>query len=262
MDGAAPARSRARRVREMLDEPGPTFVKFGQLLSTRPDIVPPDILEELRGLQDDARPEPFERIRGVVEAARPDDRAGLHRVRRGADGGGVDRPGPPGRAPGGQRVVVKVQRPDAERQIEADIQLLYQAAKVARERIQRLQFIDLVETVDEFARTVRRELDYGIEARNAEVFRRNFAGDETVSLPKVYWRYTTARVLTMERVEGTSLRHLDLDEWTAADRVTLANRITQTWMQMVFMDGFFHADPHPANILVRARTASAWSTAG
>ena len=252
VDGAAPARSRARRVREMLDELGPTFVKFGQLLSTRPDIVPPDILEELRGLQDDARPEPFERIRGVVEAElgltieqvftefdeEPMAAASIGQVHRAA-------------LPGGQRVVVKVQRPDAERQIEADIQLLYQAAKVARERIQRLQFIDLVETVDEFARTVRRELDYGIEARNAEVFRRSFAGDETVSLPKVYWRYTTARVLTMERVEGTSLRHLDLDEWTAADRVTLANRITQTWMQMVFVDGFFHADPHPANILVR-----------
>ena len=147
--------------------------------------------------------------------------------------------------------MVKVQRPDAERQISADIQLLYQAAKVARDRIRKLQFIDLVETVDEFARTIRRELDYGIEARNAEVFRRNFAGDETVSVPKVYWRYTTARVLTMERVEGTSLRHLDLDEWSAADRVTLANRITQTWMQMVFVHGFFHADPHPANILVR-----------
>ena len=155
------------------------------------------------------------------------------------------------RLPGGRQVVVKVQRPDAERQISADIQLLYQAAMVARERIQRLQFIDLVETVDEFARTIRRELDYGIEARNAEVFRRNFAGDETVSVPRIYWRYTTARVLTMERVEGTSLRQLDLAEWSAADRLTLANRITQTWMHMVFVRGFFHADPHPANILVR-----------
>ena len=210
-EGAA-GRSRGRRVREMLDELGPTFVKFGQLLSTRPDIVPPDILEELRGLQDDARPEPFEHVRAVVEAElgltieqvfaefdeQPIAAASIGQVHR-------------ARLPGGQEVVVKVQRPDAERQISADIQLLYQAAKVARDRIRKLQFIDLVETVDEFARTIRRELDYGIEARNAEVFRRNFAGDETVSVPKIYWRYTTARVLTMERVEGTSLRHLDLD---------------------------------------------------
>ncbi len=143
--------------------------------------MPPDILAELRGLQDDARPEPFEHMRAVVEAElgltleqafeefdeEPIAAASIGQVHR-------------ARLPGGQGVVVKVQRPDAERQIEADIQLLYQAARVASERIRRLQFIDLVETVDEFARTVRRELDYGIEARNAEVFRRNFAGDDTV----------------------------------------------------------------------------------
>ncbi len=153
--------------------------------------------------------------------------------------------------PGGQEVVVKVQRPDAERQIAADIQLLYQAARVARERIRKLQFIDLVGTVDEFARTVRRELDYGVEARNAEVFRRNFAGDDTVAVPKIYWRYTTSRVLTMERVEGTVLSHLDLSSWSPDDRRRLANRLTETWMRQLFVHGFFHADPHPANVLVR-----------
>ncbi|MGD9571023.1 MAG: ABC1 kinase family protein [Thermoleophilia bacterium] len=250
--GNVGGRSRGRRMRDMLDELGPTFVKFGQLLSTRPDIVPPDILAELRGLQDDARPEPVERIRAVIQAElgltveqifvefddEPIAAASIGQVHR-------------ARLPGGQEVVVKVQRPDAERQINADIQLLYQAARVARERVRKLQFIDLVGTVDEFARTVRRELDYGIEARNAEVFRRNFAGDERVAVPKVYWRYTTARVLTMERVEGTVLGHVDLDSWAPEDRKKLANRITETWMQMLFVHGFFHADPHPANILVR-----------
>jgi ubiquinone biosynthesis protein len=252
VEGAAPERTRGRRLREMLDELGPTFVKFGQLLSTRPDIVPPDILQELRGLQDDARPEPFERVRAVVEAElgltieqvfeafdeAPIAAASIGQVHR-------------ARLPGGQEVVVKVQRPDAERQISADIQLLYQAARVARERVRRLQFIDLVGTVDEFARTIRRELDYGIEARNAEVFRRNFAGDEAVWVPRIYWRYTTARVLTMEHVGGVALGQLDLATWTLEDRRRLANRVTETWMQMLFVHGFFHADPHPANILVR-----------
>ena len=252
VEGAVSGRTRGRRLREMLDELGPTFVKFGQLLSTRPDIVPPDILQELRGLQDDARPEPFERVRAVVEAElglrveqvfeefeeAPIAAASIGQVHR-------------ARLPGGQEVVVKVQRPDAERQISADIQLLYQAARVARERVRRLQFIDLVGTVDEFARTIRRELDYGIEARNAEVFRRNFAGDDAVWVPKIYWRYTTGRVLTMERVEGIALSQLDLAGWTVQDRRRLANRVTETWMQMLFVHGFFHADPHPANILVR-----------
>lgn len=251
-DDGAGGRTRGRRMRDMLDELGPTFVKFGQLLATRPDIVPPDILNELRGLQDDARPEPFDRVRTVVESElgltieqvfaefqeEPIAAASIGQVHR-------------ARLPGGQEVVVKVQRPDAERQITADIQLLYQAARVARERVRRLQFIDLVGTVDEFARTIRRELDYGIEARNAEVFRRDFAGDESVSVPKIYWRYTTPRVLTMERVEGIALGQLDLTAWTTEDRRRLANRVTETWMQMVFVNGFFHADPHPANILVR-----------
>lgn len=252
LEGAASSRSRGRRLREMLDELGPTFVKFGQLLSTRPDIIPPDILYELRGLQDDARPEAFERVRGVVEAELglrieqvfvefdevPIAAASIGQVHR-------------ARLPDGQEVVVKVQRPDAERQLTGDIQLLHQVARVARERVRRLQFIDLVGTVDEFARTVRRELDYGIEGRNAEVFRRNFAGDETVAVPKVYWRYTTARVLTMERVAGTPLSHLDVAGWAPDDRRRLARRFTETWMQMVFVHGFFHADPHPANVLVR-----------
>jgi ubiquinone biosynthesis protein len=252
LNGANAGRNRGRRMREMLDELGPTFVKFGQLLSTRPDVVPPDILAELRGLQDDAHPEPFEHVRSVVEAElgltieqvfvefseTPIAAASIGQVHV-------------ARLPGGQEVVVKVQRPDAERQLNADIQLLYQVARVAAERVRRLQFIDLVGTVDEFARQVRRELDYGIEARNAEVFRRDFAGDDRVAVPRIYWRYTTSRVLTMERVEGTVLRKLDLASWSPDDRKRLGNRITETWMQMVFAHGFFHADPHPANILVR-----------
>lgn len=251
LNGAS-GRNRGRRMREMLDELGPTFVKFGQLLSTRPDVVPPDILAELRGLQDDAHPEPFDRIRGVIEAElgltieqvflefdeTPIAAASIGQVHL-------------ARLPGGQQVVVKVQRPDAERQLNADIQLLYQVARVASERVRRLQFIDLVGTVDEFARTVRRELDYGIEARNAEVFRRDFAGDDRVAVPRVYWRYSTSRVLTMDRVEGTVVGKVDLASWSPDDRRRLGNRITETWMQMVFVHGFFHADPHPANILVR-----------
>lgn len=249
---AAAGRNRGQRVRAMLDELGPTFVKFGQLLSTRPDIVPPDILQELRHLQDDARPEPFERVREMVERelGLPIERvfsAFDEAPIASASIGQVHL----AELPGGQEVAVKVQRPDAERQMNADIQLLYQAARAARERVRRLQFIDLVGTVDEFARTVRRELDYGIEARNAEVFRRNFAGDDTVWIPRVHWRYTTSRVLTMERVAGTALSHIDLVPWSAEDRRRLANRITETWMQMLFVHGFFHADPHPANILVR-----------
>lgn len=250
-DDAVPG-TRGRRLRDMLDELGPTFVKFGQLLSTRPDIVPPDIVDELRQLQDRARPESFANIRAVVERELgltleqvftefepvPIASASIGQVHR-------------ARLPSGDDVVVKVQRPDAERQIEADIQLLYQLARVIKDRVDRLSFIDVVGLVDEFSRTIRRELDYGVEARNAEAFRRNFADDPHVDVPRVFWRYTTARVLVMEGLEGTSLAQSTLSGWTPEERAQLAARLAETWMQMVFVHGFFHADPHQANILVR-----------
>lgn len=250
-DAEPPRGTRGQRVRAMLDELGPTFVKFGQVLSTRPDIIPPDIIQELRGLQDDASPVPFDEIRRVLEEelGKSPDRvfAELDETPIAAASiGQVHR----ARLPDGQVVIVKVQRPDAERRITADLQLLHQAARVARQRVRKLEFIDVVGVVEELSRTVRRELDYGIEARNAEAFRRNFAGDPGVVVPRVFWRYSTQRVLTMEQVEGVPLSHYDLAAHSMEERKALANRLAEAWMQMLFVHGFFHADPHPANILV------------
>ena len=245
--------SRGERLRKMLDELGPTFVKFGQLLSTRPDVVPPDIVRELRTLQDAATPVSSDVARAVIESelgleidqifASFDDRpvasASIGQVHR-------------ARLPGGREVAVKVQRPDAEATLKADLALLEQLAKVVKERITRLEFIDMVSLVDEFSRTLRQELDYRIEARNVEATRRAFAGDTTVTVPKVFWGSTTSRVLVLEWLEGDTLTHTDLESWSAEDRRTLASRISETWMKMVFVHGFFHADPHPANIVVCA----------
>lgn len=244
--------TRGQRLASMLDELGPTFVKFGQLLSTRPDVVPPDVVRELRTLQDAARPFPAEVARGAVEHElglrieqvfeRFDDEpvaaASIGQVHRAC-------------LPDGREVAVKVQRPDAEDKIKADIALLEQVARIARERVKRLEFIDTVALVDEFARTIRQELDYRIEARNVETARRAFTGDETVTVPKVYWRYTTSRVLVLDWLDGPTLNHTDLTLWSAEDRRTLASRISETWMKMVFVHGFFHADPHPANLVVQ-----------
>ncbi|MBA2331749.1 MAG: AarF/ABC1/UbiB kinase family protein, partial [Actinobacteria bacterium] len=242
---------RGRHLRELLDELGPTFVKFGQLLSTRPDIVPPDIVAELRGLQDDVRPFPFEQARSVVEAELglsleqaflsfeevPIAAASIGQVHRAT-------------LPNGDAVVVKVQRPDAPRQIESDLALLYQAARIVKERVRSLDFIDASALVDEFARSIRHELDYRLESRNAEAFRRNFAGSELVRVPKVYRTYSGGQILTLEFLEGVQLADLDLDVRSVEERRELAYRITETWMEMIFRHGFFHADPHPANILI------------
>ncbi len=250
--GVAPAPSaRGQHLRELLDELGPTFVKFGQLLSTRPDIVPPDIVAELRALQDDVSPFPFADVERVVrkELALPLEKlfvefeetplaaASIGQVHRAV-------------LPNGKRVAVKVQRPDAPRQIEADLALLYQAARIAKERIRALDFIDAREVIDEFARSIRHELDYRQEGRNAQQFHRNFAGHQHVRVPHVYWSYTRQRVLTLELLEGVQLSDLPADAYTLDERRRLAYLMAEAWMTMIFRHGFFHGDPHPANILV------------
>ena len=243
--------TRGERLRTMLDELGPTFVKFGQLLSTRPDVVPPDIVRELRTLQDAASPVPGPLARAVIESdlgapvselfewfdETPIAAASIGQVHR-------------ARLPGGEDVVVKVQRPGAEATLKADLALLEQVARLAKERVKRLEFIDTVALVDEFGRMIRQELDYRVEARNVEASRRAFAGDDTVTVPQVHWHLTTSRVLVLEWLDGDTLNHTDLDSWSTEDRKLLASRISETWMKMVFVHGFFHADPHPANIVV------------
>ena len=245
------ASQRGRHLREVLDELGPTFVKFGQLLSTRPDVVPPDIIAELRGLQDDVRPFPFEQAERMIEEELGNsvDRLFLDFEREpvaAASIGQVHR----ATLPNGRRVAVKIQRPGAPRQIEADLNLMYQAAKLVKERVRAFDFIDTRQLVDEFARQIRQELDYRLEARNAQTFHRNFAGDPHVHVPRVYWTYTRARVLTLEWLDGTQLAAVDLLPLTLDARRDLAYRLTETRMTMIFRHGFFHGDPHPANILV------------
>jgi ubiquinone biosynthesis protein len=145
--------------------------------------------------------------------------------------------------------VVKVQRPSAPRQIESDLRLMASAARVVRERVRQLDFVDAGELVDEFGRSIRLELDYQQEARNAETFRRNFGGDQRIAVPRVWWRYTTNRLLTLDRLEGTHVRDLDLSSWSGDERRELAYTMTDAWMTMIFRHAFFHGDPHPSNIL-------------
>ncbi|MBE0428897.1 MAG: hypothetical protein IBX61_03385 [Thermoleophilia bacterium] len=245
-----PMGSRGEHIREMLEELGPTFIKFGQLMSTRPDVVPPDILIELRKLQDQVRGFPIEVVYEMVEQElnlsverlflefeeKPVAAASIGQVHRAV-------------LPNKDRVIVKVQRPEAEAQIRADIDLLYQFAELLSNYWKDI-FVDPVGLVDQFARSIRAELDYRAEGRNAERFQNNFADDPSVRIPKVYWQYTTGRVLTLEEMPGIQLVDLNLDSMDMFERKALAGLIAETWLKQIYIHGFFHGDPHPANILV------------
>ncbi len=244
--------SRGEHIREMLEELGPTFIKFGQLLSTRPDVVPPDIIAELRKLQDDVRPFPAELARQTISSE-----LGLDVERlflefddepiAGASIGQVHR----AVLPDGNLVIVKVQRPDAEKQIHADIDLLYQIAQLLEDHSRQELFFDPHGMVDQFARGIRNELDYRVEARNAERLAGFFADNDSVVIPRIIRQYSTARVLTMEYIEGTQVSDLDLEVMDMEERQCLATTIAQAWFEQIFVHGFFHGDPHPANILVQ-----------
>jgi ubiquinone biosynthesis protein len=243
-----PPAQRGRHIREMLDELGPTFVKFGQLLSTRADIVPADILQELVKLQDTVTPFPFSVVEAVVEedlgltlarAFESFDVEPLAAASIGQVHAAV--------LPGGRKVVVKVQRPEAPRQIRKDVELIYQFAELAEGRMD-IGFSP-VELVQEFARSVERELDYMLEARNAMRFAANFEDSGVVRIPKVYRQYCSKRILTMERLEGPTLNSPEIAALPPQERKALAEMISSCWFKQILHDGFVHADPHPANIV-------------
>lgn len=258
--GANAARSagdaRGQRLRRALEELGPAFVKLGQLLSTRGDLLPPDIVAGLERLQDQVTPVPFAAIRTVLEAelggpleqrfahldAKPLAAASLGQVH-----GAL--------LPDGTPVAVKVQRPGVAEQVELDLRVLEGLAAAAARRTRWARRYDLPGVAREFAQLLRTELDFAQEGRNAERFRTNFAADSAVAFPRVHWDLSTAKVLTLERVGG--MRVTDRAALIAAglDPAKIASRLAGAIFQMVLRDGFFHADPHPGNLFVSAQGA-------
>ncbi|ETW98000.1 MAG: hypothetical protein ETSY1_20630 [Candidatus Entotheonella factor] len=240
-----------QRLRMLFEELGPTFVKFGQLLSTRVDALPPDYLNELATLQDHVAAEPFAVVQEIVEAelqaplshlfatveAVPLAAASIAQVHRAT-------------LPNGTRVVIKVQRPRIPQTIAADLDVLRDLAHLAERYMVEWRPFQPMGLVEEFAHTITKELDFRQERRNLERCAHNFDGDPTVLIPQAYAQLSTSRVLTMAYVEGTKISDRNALLRLGHDPHTVAVHGANALLKQIFVHGFFQGDPHPGNLIV------------
>ncbi|MGH7296257.1 MAG: ABC1 kinase family protein, partial [Polyangiaceae bacterium] len=236
------------RIRMAFEELGSTYVKFGQILATRPDLIPMSLIHELRKLQDHVPPfDPAVAKRTIEEeiGAKIDDvfsefdekplaAASIAQVHR-------------AKLKSGDEVVIKVQRPNLRALIDADLDLLHVLAELIEENLPEMRRWQPVAIVEEFDRSIHKEIDFGREAHNIKKFAKNFAGDPTIYAPRVYDDLSTQRVLTMEFLRGVKVNSDEIFKRPEIDRELVARNGIRVTLTQVFVHGFFHADPHPGN---------------
>ena len=243
--------SRPERLRMAFEELGPTFIKLGQLLSTRPDLIPADFLRELTKLQDTASPFPLAAVRAIIveELGRqpeeifqsfddePIAAASIAQVHQ-------------ARLKNGDAAAVKVLRPGIERIIAVDVEILAHLAGLMEQHIEEVQGHNPVAVVEEFAQSLSQEIDFSQELANIQRFARQFAGNATVHVPAVYPELSAGRVLVMEHVAGIKAANIEALKAAGRDLPLVAERGAMLVMEQIFVHGFFHADPHPGNIFI------------
>ncbi|HDK37546.1 MAG TPA: ubiquinone biosynthesis regulatory protein kinase UbiB, partial [Thiolapillus brandeum] len=237
------------RIRRTLEDLGPIYIKFGQILSTRRDLLPDEIAEELVKLQDEVPPFPAEQSRMIIEKAlggkvedlfarfdaEPMASASIAQVHA-------------AQLLSGEEVIVKVVRPGIEKAIRKDIDLMYTLAHLAQKYSREARRLRPVEVVEEYERTIFDELDLMREAANASQLRRNFENSEMLYIPRVYWDYCRKNVMLMERVYGTPVDEVETLKAQGVSMALLGERGVEIFFTQVFRDNFFHADMHPGNI--------------
>ncbi|MEK3799879.1 AarF/UbiB family protein [Peribacillus sp. FSL H8-0477] len=256
-------RTTGERLRLMLQELGPTFVKLGQMASTRRDILPEDIIFELEKLQDQVSPFSFQQVRQIIEEELGDDLENLfsefdETPLATASIGQVHR----ARLHTNERVAVKVQRPHIRPLVKTDLEILDDLARIMESRIDRAKRFQLREIIEEFSKSLTLELDYQTEGRNSEKISRPSMNDETIKVPRVYWSHTTAKVLTMEYISGVKVNNLTRLEEEGYDRKVIAERIAHSMLHQILIEGFFHGDPHPGNIIILPGDRIVWMDFG
>ncbi len=241
------------RLVRVLEELGPTFIKLGQLLSTRPDVLPPAYLTALSRLQDGAPPVPADQIHAILEqelgastdvifASFSDIPLASASIGQAHAATLLD----------GTNVVVKVRRPGVVEQIHTDLEILENLAHQASRTWPVLADYNVEAIASSFARTLRAELDYLQEGKNAEKFAENFRNEPGIHIPRIFWETTTTRVLTMERIYGSKVDDASTIARPLKDRDQLASLAAGAAAKMIFEDGFFHADPHPGNLFIES----------
>jgi ubiquinone biosynthesis protein len=239
------------RMRLAIEELGPTFVKFGQIMSTRTDILPVELIRELKKLQDHVRPVPFADVRNVIEECCPYPDAWFHEIEEtpvaSASIAQVHR----AVLPDGTRVALKIQRPGIGDIIETDLRILQSMAERVEQVFPDAEVYNPTGMVRDFARQIRKELDFLEEARTAERMRQNFRDVPGIHFPEVYREYSSSRLLVMELVEGVRIDNVEAITAMGLDPSEIGKRGFHAYVKMMFEDGFFHGDPHPGNLLVR-----------
>ncbi len=237
------------RVRMALQDLGPTFVKLGQVLATRPDIFPPQWIDEFSKLQDKVPPDPFEQLQPELERALgrspfevfPD-------LQTEAIAGASIAQVHLAKLQDGTPVVLKIRRPNIEARIDADLRLLAHLGRLLESEMPESRRFQPGKIIGQFAKSLRRELDLAMEARNTERFAHNFADDPNVSFARIHWEFTSETLMVMEHIQGIPGNDMQGAREAGLDLQLLAARGADTVLKMVLIDGFFHADPHPGNV--------------
>ncbi|MCL6571640.1 MAG: AarF/ABC1/UbiB kinase family protein [Bacillus sp. (in: Bacteria)] len=244
------SKTTGERIRLFLEDLGPTFIKIGQIASTRPDIIPAEIVHELVKLQDQVPPFSFEEVKRIVEQEFVEPMENLYAEfsetpLAGASIGQVHY----AVLLTGERVAVKIQRPRINEVIETDLEILQDLARLAESRLDWAERYQIRDIVEELRKSLRMELDYVSEGRNSEKIAKQFKNNPKIVIPKIYWENTTSKVLTMEFIEGIKLNEASMLHQAGYESKVLAERVVNAIFQQILVEGFFHGDPHPGNIL-------------